>query len=75
MDECLTTVIAQEKLHAAGKKAKNFRPVIDQVAAVEILNTWLDSTLGAHFMVFQNIPDLGRFHNEVMFAKMPVRSQ
>jgi len=26
-------------------------------------------------MVFQNIPDLGRFHNEVMFAKMPVRSQ
>ena len=30
---------------------------------------------GAHFMVFQNIPDLGRFHNEVMFAKMPVRSQ
>ena len=46
MDECLTTVIAQEKLHAAGKKAKNFRPVIDQVAAVEILNTWLDSTLG-----------------------------
>lgn len=46
MDECLTTVIAQEKLHAAGKKAKNFRPIIDQVAAVEILNTWLDSTLG-----------------------------
>lgn len=44
MDECLTTVIAQEKLHAAGKKAKNFRPIIDQVAAVEILNTWLDST-------------------------------
>lgn len=46
MDECLTTVIAQEKLHAAGKKAKGFRPVIDQVAAVEILSAWLDSTLG-----------------------------
>lgn len=46
MDECLTTVIAQEKLHAAGKKAKSFRPVIDQVAAVEILSSWLDSTLG-----------------------------
>ena len=46
MDECLTTVIAQEKLHAAGKKEKSFRPIIDQVAAVEILNTWLDSTLG-----------------------------
>lgn len=44
IDECLTTVIAQEKLHAAGKKAKQFRPIIDQVAAVEILSTWLDST-------------------------------
>jgi putative Holliday junction resolvase len=43
IDECLTTVIAQEKLHEAGKKAKSFRPIIDQVAAVEILNTWLDS--------------------------------
>lgn len=45
IDECLTTVIAQEKLHAAGKKAKQFRPIIDQVAAMEILNTWLESTL------------------------------
>ncbi|MFR4223428.1 MAG: Holliday junction resolvase RuvX [Akkermansia sp.] len=26
MDECLTTVIAQEKLHAAGKKAKTSAP-------------------------------------------------
>ena len=46
MDECLTTVIAQEKLHAAGKKTKSFRPVIDQVAAVEILSSWQDSVLG-----------------------------
>ncbi len=45
MDECLTTVIAQEKLHAAGKKTKSFRPVIDQVA-VEILSSWQDSVLG-----------------------------
>lgn len=44
IDECLTTVIAQEKLHAAGKKAKNFRPIIDQVAAVEILEIWLNSS-------------------------------
>ncbi len=43
MDECLTTVIAHEKLHAAGKKAKDFKPIVDQVAAVEILSTWLDS--------------------------------
>ena len=43
VDEYLTTTVAQEKLHQAGKKAKNFKPIIDQAAAVEILNTWLDS--------------------------------
>ncbi|MEG0024880.1 MAG: Holliday junction resolvase RuvX [Akkermansia sp.] len=41
IDECLTTVAAQEKLRAAGKKAKNQRPIIDQAAAVEILNIWM----------------------------------
>ena len=48
VDEYLTTTIAQEKLHQAGKKAKNFKPIIDQAAAVEILNNWLD-TLPAEF--------------------------
>ena len=43
VDEFLTTSIAQEKLHAAGRKSKSFRPIIDQAAAVEILNTWLES--------------------------------
>lgn len=38
VDEFLTTTTAQKKLHAAGKKAKHFKPVIDQAAAVEILN-------------------------------------
>ncbi len=42
VDEFLTTTTAQQKLHAAGKKAKNFRPIIDQAAAVEILNNWLE---------------------------------
>ena len=42
VDEYLTTATAQEKLHAAGRKAKSFRPIIDQTAAVEILNNWLD---------------------------------
>ena len=42
VDEYLTTATAQEKLHAAGRKAKNFRPIIDQAAAVEILNNWLE---------------------------------
>lgn len=42
VDEYLTTATAQEKLHAAGRKAKSFRPVIDQAAAVEILNNWME---------------------------------
>lgn len=43
VDEFLTTTAAQEKLRQAGKKAKNFKPIIDQAAAVEILNNWLDT--------------------------------
>ena len=45
VDEFLTTTVAQEKLHKAGKKAKDFKPIIDQAAAVEILNTWLEQTM------------------------------
>ncbi len=44
VDEFLTTTVAQQKLHAAGKKSKDFRPIIDQAAAVEILNNWMRST-------------------------------
>ncbi len=40
-DEFLTTAEAQRKLHAAGRKARSFKPVIDQAAAVEILNSWM----------------------------------
>lgn len=43
VDEFLTTSTAQEKLHQAGKKARQFRPIIDQAAAVEILNNWMES--------------------------------
>lgn len=45
VDEFLTTTVAQEKLHKVGKKAKDFKPIIDQAAAVEILNTWLEQTM------------------------------
>lgn len=45
VDEFLTTATAQEKLHAAGRKSKSFRPIIDQAAAVEILNNWLENQL------------------------------
>ena len=42
-DERLTTVAAQKQLHETGKNVKNSRAVIDQVAAVLILQGYLDS--------------------------------
>ncbi|MCV7258158.1 Holliday junction resolvase RuvX [Mycobacterium shimoidei] len=41
-DERLTTVSAQRSLRAAGVRAKGQRGVIDQAAAVAILQGWLD---------------------------------
>ncbi len=43
VDERLTTVAASEKMRSAGRKAKNQRHLIDQAAAIEILNTWLEA--------------------------------
>lgn len=42
-DERLTSVAAQRSLHEAGRKVKDSRQVIDQVAAQMILQGWLDS--------------------------------
>jgi putative holliday junction resolvase len=42
-DERLTTVEAQRLLHAAGRDVKKSRPVIDQVAAQILLQSYLDS--------------------------------
>lgn len=42
VDERLTTVSAHRALREAGKSTKRHRPVIDQQAAVEILQTALD---------------------------------
>ena len=42
-DERLTTVEAQAKLHAAGRTVKNSRGVIDQAAAVVILQHYMDA--------------------------------
>ena len=42
-DERLTTVAAQKQLHESGRNTKNSRQVIDQVAAVLILQGYLDS--------------------------------
>jgi putative Holliday junction resolvase len=41
-DERLTTVVAQRSLREAGVRAKGQRSVIDQAAAVSILQNWLD---------------------------------
>ena len=41
-DERLTTVSAQRSLREAGVRAKQQRAVIDQAAAVAILQSWLD---------------------------------
>ena len=42
VDERLSTVSAQRALRDAGRRAKGSRPVIDQVAAVIILQNALD---------------------------------
>lgn len=42
-DERLTTVAALGAIHSAGKTEKQTRSIIDQVAAVEILQSWLDA--------------------------------
>ena len=41
VDETLTTSSAAAKLHAAGRNARRQKAVIDQAAAVEILNCWM----------------------------------
>jgi putative Holliday junction resolvase len=42
-DERMTTQEAQRLLHAAGRDVKKSRPVIDQVAAQVLLQSYLDS--------------------------------
>lgn len=42
VDERLTTVTAQRSLREAGIKAKAQRGVVDQAAAIAILQSWLD---------------------------------
>jgi putative Holliday junction resolvase len=41
VDETLTTSSAAAKLREAGRKARQQKAVIDQAAAVEILNLWM----------------------------------
>jgi putative Holliday junction resolvase len=46
-DERLTTVTAQRSLREAGVRAKGQKAMIDQAAAVGILQTWLDQRRAA----------------------------
>ena len=46
IDERLSTVAAMEKLHAAGRTVKNSRDRIDQAAAMEFLQEYLDARSG-----------------------------
>jgi putative holliday junction resolvase len=41
VDETLTTATAADKLREAGRSAKQQKAIIDQAAAVEILNLWM----------------------------------
>lgn len=47
VDERLSTVTAQRQLRDTGRRAKGSRPVVDQVAAVIILQNALDSERAA----------------------------
>ena len=46
VDETLTTSSASAKLHEAGRNARKQKAVIDQAAAVEILNLWMGNDEG-----------------------------
>ena len=44
VDETLTTQTAAAKLREAGKKSRHQKSIIDQAAAVEILNLWMEES-------------------------------
>src|SRR6478609_11849703 len=46
VDETLTTSTAASKLREAGRNARQQKSIIDQAAAVEILNTWMECSGG-----------------------------
>ncbi len=65
IDERLTTAAAQAKMKEIGKSSKKSRPIIDQVAAVEILQSYLQAQQDS---ALDDIgkgridPDLAAFH-------------
>ena len=63
VDERLTTVAAQRSLRDAGIRAKGQRAMIDQVAAVGILQNWLDQRRAASRTLGAGLTDVA--HGEV----------
>jgi len=60
VDESLTTTSAAAKLHQAGRNARQQKSLIDQAAAVEILNLWMaeGGTLASADTHFRHLPQL-----------------
>lgn len=59
VDERLSTVTAQQRLREAGVKSRRHRPVVDQVAAVVILQTALDAERASGRPPGALVPDPG----------------
>lgn len=57
LDERLSTVSAQRQLHEAGRTIKSSRSVIDQAAAVEILENALDAEKRLHVWAGQSLAE------------------
>lgn len=53
VDERLSTVDAQSRLHAAGRTVKNSRNIIDQAAAVTILQDYLNMLAGPESLLLE----------------------
>lgn len=51
VDETLTTSTAATKLREAGRNAKQQKSIIDQAAAVEILNVWMEEEGNSKFEI------------------------
>ena len=49
VDERLTTKLAEQTLQNIGKKPSKNRDIIDQIAAVHILQTYLDSKISSNY--------------------------
>lgn len=57
VDELMTSKIASEKLAQAGKKSRDHKAILDQAAAVEILQDWLNRRADTIFPEIDLFPE------------------